>query len=150
VSRPERTPPTSPTACARGQTDSGHHRRRAAPRRDRQDLPDLTPPFTGPPSPRVSRATLFPLRSYCFKRGGSSVGKKKKPGGFVQSVTQRNSSAGVWFKGLVKGNPKGLGVSCFSLNLLNIILLNADRASKIYNSNFIQPNLVKLILLDSK
>jgi hypothetical protein len=52
-------------------------------------------------------------------------------------VTQRNSLAEVWFKELVKGNPRGLGVNWFSLNLLNIIHLNADRAYKIHNSNFI-------------
>jgi hypothetical protein len=45
---------------------------------------------------------------------------------------------------------RGTLVSGYRQNLLNIILLNANRASKIHNSNFIQPNLVKLILLDSK
>jgi hypothetical protein len=69
------------TTCARGPTDSGHHRRRVAPRRDRPDLPDLTPPFTGPPSPVVSRSTLFTPHGYCFKGGGSLGEKKKKPGG---------------------------------------------------------------------
>jgi hypothetical protein len=59
VSRLEHTPPTSPTACARGPTDFGHHRRRVVPQRDRKDFPKLTPPFAGPPSPPVSRATLF-------------------------------------------------------------------------------------------
>jgi hypothetical protein len=59
VSRPEHMPPTSPTACARGPTDSGHHRRRAIPRRDRKDFPELTPSFAGPPLPLVSRAALF-------------------------------------------------------------------------------------------
>jgi hypothetical protein len=59
ASRLEHTPPTSPTACARGPTDSGHHRRRAIPRRDRKDFPELTPPFVGPPSPLVSRVALF-------------------------------------------------------------------------------------------
>jgi hypothetical protein len=59
VSRPEHTPPTSPTACARGPTDSGHHRGRVIPRRARKDFPELTPPFAGPPSPPVSRAALF-------------------------------------------------------------------------------------------
>jgi hypothetical protein len=44
----------------------------------------------------------------------------------VKSVTQRNSSAGVWFKGLVKVNP-GASANWFSLNLLNFILLNAYR-----------------------
>jgi hypothetical protein len=42
VSRPEHTPPTSPTACAHGPTNSGHHRWRAVPRRDREDFPELT------------------------------------------------------------------------------------------------------------
>jgi hypothetical protein len=59
VSRPEHTPPTSPTACARGPTDSGHHRRRAVPRRDHKDFLELTPSFAGPPSPPVSRVALF-------------------------------------------------------------------------------------------
>jgi hypothetical protein len=59
VSRPEHTPPTSPTACARGPTNSGHHRRWAVPRHDRKDFSELTPPFAGPPSPPVSRAALF-------------------------------------------------------------------------------------------
>jgi hypothetical protein len=76
------TPLTSPTACVRGPTDSGNHRRWAAPRRDRQDLPKLTLPFAGPSSPLVSRATLFIPHGYCFKEGGSSGKKKKKSGGF--------------------------------------------------------------------
>jgi hypothetical protein len=75
-------PPTSPTACARSQTDSGHHRRRAAPRRDRQDLPDLTPPFTGPSSPPVSRAILFPLHGYCYKGEGAQLERRRSQGGF--------------------------------------------------------------------
>jgi hypothetical protein len=49
VSRPKHTPPTSPPACARGPIDSGHHRRRAVPRRDRKDFPELTPPFADLP-----------------------------------------------------------------------------------------------------
>jgi hypothetical protein len=57
---------------------------------------------------------------------------------------------GVWFRVLVKGNPRGLSANWFSLYLLNIILLNADKAYKIHNSNFIQPILVKLILLGFK
>jgi hypothetical protein len=59
VSRPEHTPLPSSTACKRGPTDSGHHRRRAVPRRDRKDFPELTPSFAGPSSPPVSRAALF-------------------------------------------------------------------------------------------
>jgi hypothetical protein len=150
VSRPEHTLPTSPTAYARGQTYSGHHHRRPAPQRDRQDLPDLTKPFTGPPSPPVSRTVLFPLRSYCYKGEGARVERRKSQVDFAKSVTQMNSSAGVRFKGLVKGNTRGLRANWFSLNLLNFILLNAYRTCKIHNSNLIQPNLVKLILLGSK
>jgi hypothetical protein len=77
MTRPEQPPPMSPTACARGQTYSGHHRRRTAPRRDRKDLQDLTQPFTGPPSPPVSRATLFPLHGYYYKGEGARVERRK-------------------------------------------------------------------------
>jgi hypothetical protein len=59
VVRPEHSPPTSSPACARGPADSGHHRRRTAPCCDRNNLPETTPPFAGPPSPPVSRAALF-------------------------------------------------------------------------------------------
>jgi hypothetical protein len=78
------TPPTSPTACARGQPYSGHHRRQSAPRRGRQDLPDLTQPFTGPPSPLVSHTTLFPLHGYRCKGEGARVERKKSYGGFCE------------------------------------------------------------------
>jgi hypothetical protein len=74
----------------------------------------------------------------------------KSRGDFAKSMTHRNSSAGVWFKELVKGNPRGFGANWFSLNLLNFILLKAYRTCKIHNYNFIQSNLVKLILLGSK
>jgi hypothetical protein len=77
-------PPMRPTACARGQTYSGHHRRRPAPRRDRQDLPDLTQPFTGPPSPPVRCAVLFSLHGYCFKGEGAQVERRKSQGGFCE------------------------------------------------------------------
>jgi hypothetical protein len=65
-------------------------------------------------------------------------------------MTQVNCPAGVWFKDLVKGKPRGLSVNCFSLNLLKIIHLNVDRACKIHNFSLIKPNLVKLIFLGSK
>jgi hypothetical protein len=65
-------------------------------------------------------------------------------------VTQGNSSAGAPLKGIVKGNPRGLGANLFSLNLLSFILLNECRTSKNHNSNFIQPNLVESILLGPK
>jgi hypothetical protein len=149
VSMPEHMPPTSPTACARGQTYSGHHRRRPAPRCDRQDLPDLTQPFTGPPSPPVSHATLFPS-AVTVAMGKEPGWKKEKPGGFCEVSDSGNSSAGAPLKGIVKGNPRGLGANWFSLNLLSFILLNEYRTCKIHNSNFIQPNLVKPILLGPK
>jgi hypothetical protein len=56
---PVHSPPTRTPSCTRGPSDSGHPRRRAAPRCDRQSLPEPTLPFTGPISPPVSRATLF-------------------------------------------------------------------------------------------
>jgi hypothetical protein len=74
-------PPTSPHACARGPTDSGHHRRRAVPQLDHQDFLELTPPFAGPPSLPVSRAALFTSAVTVSMRGGISGRKKKKPGG---------------------------------------------------------------------
>jgi hypothetical protein len=76
MDRPEHTSSTSSPACARGPADSGHHRRRAIPRRDRKDLPKPTPPFTGPPSTPVSRAALFPSMGTVQKGGGTS-GKKE-------------------------------------------------------------------------
>jgi hypothetical protein len=85
VSRPEHAPPTSPTACARGQPSFGHQRRRSAPRCDRQRPPDLTQPFAGPlPSP-VSRATTFSLLGYCSGEEGVWVREGKRLGGYVLS-----------------------------------------------------------------
>jgi hypothetical protein len=150
VSRLEHTSSISPTACTRGQTYSGHHRRRPTARCDRQDLLDITQPFTGPPSSPVSRTTLLPLRGCYCKGGGARVERKKSQGVFAKSVAQRNSSGGVRSKGLVEGNPRGLGANWFSLNPFKFILLNAYKTCKIHNSNMIQPNLVKLILLGSK
>jgi hypothetical protein len=86
----------SSAACARGPANSGHHRRRAVPRRGRKDLPKPTPPFAGPPSPPVSRAALFFFRKYCSK-GGRDVGEEgREVRGFVElSATQVNSCAEV-------------------------------------------------------
>jgi hypothetical protein len=53
-------------------------------------------------------------------------------------------------KVLVKEKPMVLGVNWLSENLLNIILLNTNRACKIHNFSFIQLNLIKPILLGSK
>jgi hypothetical protein len=76
VDRPKNTQPTSSPACARGSTDSGHHRWQAAPRRDRKNFPEPTPPYAGPPSPSVSHAALFPSVGTVQKGGGTS-GKKE-------------------------------------------------------------------------
>ena len=46
-------------ACARGPSDSGHPRRRAVRRCDRQNLPELTLPLAGLLSSPVSRAAPF-------------------------------------------------------------------------------------------
>jgi hypothetical protein len=74
----------NPTASARGQPYSGHHRRQFAPQRDRQDLPDLAQPSTGPLPPLVSRATLFPLCGYCSGGEGARV-ERDKSQGYLQS-----------------------------------------------------------------
>jgi hypothetical protein len=84
VVRPEHSPPTSSPACARGPIDSGHHRRRAVPRCDRQDLLKPTPPLTGPLLPPVSRAALSLSAVTVYIRGGTSGKKKERPGGFVR------------------------------------------------------------------
>jgi hypothetical protein len=76
--------------------------------------------------------------------------KERKTRRFCEVRDSRNSSAGAPLKGMVKGNPKGLGANLFSLNLLSFILLNEYRTCKIHNSNFMQPNLVKPILLGPK
>jgi hypothetical protein len=77
MDRPEHTPPTSSPACARGSVDSGHHRRRAAPRCDRKDLPKPTPPFVGHPLPPVSRAALFPFTG-TVQKGEGPRGRRNK------------------------------------------------------------------------
>ena len=81
VDRPEHTPPTSSPACSRGPGDSGHPRRRAVPRRDRQTLPEPTLPFAGPPSPPVSRATLFFPAATVSVEGGTAGERERNPGG---------------------------------------------------------------------
>jgi hypothetical protein len=66
------------------------------------------------------------------------------------SVTQGNSGAGVEMSGLIWIKPRVLGVNCFSRKPFNISNLNANRACKIHNFSFIQPNRVKPILQDPK
>jgi hypothetical protein len=85
VDRPEHPLPTSSPACTRGPADSGHHRRRAVPRRDRKDLLKPTPPFAGRPSPPVSRAALF-TSAGTVQKGGRTSGKKEKKSGFFWIV----------------------------------------------------------------
>jgi hypothetical protein len=77
VDRPEHPPPTSSPACARGPADSGLHRRRVVPRRDRKDFPEPTPPFAGPPSPPISRAALF-TSAGTVQKGGRDLGEEGK------------------------------------------------------------------------
>jgi hypothetical protein len=86
---PVYSPPTRTPACTRGPGDSGHSRRQAIPRRDRQSLPERTPPFAGPPSPPVSRATLFfPAVTICI-RGRTAGERERRSGGFVRCQRQR-------------------------------------------------------------
>jgi hypothetical protein len=80
---PAHPPPTRAPACVRGPSDSGHPRRRAIHRCDRQSLLKLTPPLTGPLSPPVSRAALFFLAGTVCIGGGTSGKKKERSGGFV-------------------------------------------------------------------
>jgi hypothetical protein len=90
---PVHSPPMSTPACARGPGDSGHPRRQAVPRRDRQSLPEPTPPFTGPPSPPVSRATLF-FPTVTVSVGGRTVGERdRRSGGFVKCQRHRGTVA---------------------------------------------------------
>jgi hypothetical protein len=86
---PVHSPPTRTPACARGPGDSGHPRRQAIPRRDRQSLPEPTPPFAGPPSPPVSRATLFfPAVTVCI-RGRTAGERERRSGGFMKCQRHR-------------------------------------------------------------
>jgi hypothetical protein len=118
VSRPAHAPPTSPTACARGQPYSDHHHRRSAPRHDRQEHPDLTQPSTGPLPPPVSRTTAFYPYGYCSGEEGVRVKKGKRLGGYWQSqCLWWIVSQGHRFKESVKENARGPGAKLFSLNL---------------------------------
>jgi hypothetical protein len=86
---PVYSPPTRTPACARGPGDSGHPRRQAVPRRDRQSLPEPTPPFAGPPSPPVSRATLFfPAVTVCIRERTAGE-RERRSGGFVECQRHR-------------------------------------------------------------
>jgi hypothetical protein len=80
---PVHSPPTRTPACARGPGDSGHPRCQAAPRCDRQNLPEPTLPFAGPSSPPVSRATLFFPAGTVYIGGRTAGERKKRSGGFL-------------------------------------------------------------------
>jgi hypothetical protein len=86
---PVHSPPTRTPACARGPGDSGHPRHQVVPRRDRQSLPEPTPPFAGPPSPPVSRTTFFfPVVTVYI--GGRTAGEReRRSGGFVKCQRHR-------------------------------------------------------------
>jgi hypothetical protein len=86
---PAHSPPTKTPACARGPGDSGHPRRQAAPRRDRQSLPEPTPPFAEPPSLPVSRATLFFSAVTVCIRGRTAGERERRSGGFVKCQRHR-------------------------------------------------------------
>jgi hypothetical protein len=86
---PVHSPPTRTPACARGPSDSGHPRRRTAPRCDRQSLPEPTLPFAGPISPPVSRATLFFPAGTVYIGGRTSGKKKERSGGFLNCQRPR-------------------------------------------------------------
>jgi hypothetical protein len=90
---PVYSPPTRTPSCTRGPGDSGHLRRQAVPRRDRQSLPEPTPPFARPPSPPVSRATLF-FPAVTVSVGGRTAGEReRRSGGFVKCQRPRGTVA---------------------------------------------------------
>jgi hypothetical protein len=117
---PAQPPPTRAPACARGPGDSGHPRRRAVHRCDRQSFPEPTPPLTGPPSPPVSRATLFfPAGTVCI-RGRTSGKKKERSGGFLncqwlREIVARGYNWESWFG----NNPRTSVQSGFSRKPFN-------------------------------
>jgi hypothetical protein len=80
---PAHPPPTRTPGCARGPSDSGHPRRRAVHRCDRQNLPEPTPPLAGPLSSPISRAALFFPAGTVYIRGRTSGKKKGRSGGFL-------------------------------------------------------------------
>jgi hypothetical protein len=81
---PVHSPPTRTPACARGPSDSGHPRRRAAPRCDRQSLPEPTLPFAGPISPPVSSATLFFPAGTVYVGGRTAGERERRSGSFLK------------------------------------------------------------------
>jgi hypothetical protein len=86
---PVHSPPTRTPACARGPGDSGRPHRQAAPRCDRQSLPEPTPPFAGPISPSVSRATLFFPAGTVYIGGRTAGERKRRSGGFLNCQRPR-------------------------------------------------------------
>jgi hypothetical protein len=85
VSRPDSSPPTSISACARGPADSDHPWWRPALRRDPRGLPYILDHLTGVVSPPVSPSAPFFLHGHCSLREGPRVRFCKTLGGFLQS-----------------------------------------------------------------
>jgi hypothetical protein len=85
VSRPDSSPPTSISACARGPADSDHPQRRPSHRRDPRDLPYILNHLTGALSSPVSPSAPFFLRGHYSIREGPRVRFCKTLGGFLQS-----------------------------------------------------------------
>jgi hypothetical protein len=86
---PVHSPPTRIPACARGPSDSGHPRHQAAPRCNRQSLPEPTLPFAGPISPSVSRAALFFPAGTVYIGGRTAGERKRRSGGFLNCQRPR-------------------------------------------------------------
>jgi hypothetical protein len=86
---PVHSPPTRTPACARGPSDSDHPSHRAAPRCDRQSLPEPALPFAEPISPPVSRAILFFPAGTVYIGGRTSGKKKERSGGFLNCQRPR-------------------------------------------------------------
>jgi hypothetical protein len=85
MSRPDSSPPTSISACARGPADSDHPRRWPAHRHDPRDLSYVLDHLTGATSPPVSPSAYFFLRGHCSIREGPHVRFPETLGGFLQS-----------------------------------------------------------------
>jgi hypothetical protein len=85
MSRPDSSPSTSISACARGPADSDHPRRRPAHRRDPRDLLYILDHLTGAALPPVSPSALFFAAGTVQLGIGPRVRFPETLGGFLQS-----------------------------------------------------------------
>jgi hypothetical protein len=85
MSRPNSSPPTSISVCARGLADSDHPQKRPAHRRDPRDLPYILDHLTGAASPPVSPSVLFFTAGTVQLGIGPQVRFPENLGGFLQS-----------------------------------------------------------------